>query len=78
MANTDNAPDNQPSFEANLERLQSLVNELESGALSLDALIDRYETGMQLVASCRSRLASAELRVTEIAADLDDDSSVPF
>lgn len=72
------------SYEQSLEELESVVNALESGDLPLDDMIDRYERGMQLIASCQKRLAEAELRVTEIAADSanDDDDvdmdTIPF
>lgn len=72
------------SYEQSLEELESVVNALESGDLPLDDMIDRYEHGMQLIASCQKRLAEAELRVTEIAADSanDDDDvdmdTIPF
>jgi exonuclease VII small subunit len=32
-------------------------------------MLERYEHGMELVASCQRQLAEAELRVTRIAAD---------
>lgn len=76
---TDNeTPERGPTFEASLETLERLVNELETGDLSLDDLIGRYEEGMQLIAACRKRLAEAELRVTEIAAETEDESPAPF
>ena len=70
------------SYEQSLEELESVVADLESGDLPLDDLLDRYEHGMQLIASCQKRLAQAELRVTEIAAESaiedEDMDSIPF
>jgi exodeoxyribonuclease VII small subunit len=57
------------TFEQRLDELESLVGELESGDLSLDEMLARYEHGMALVAHCQRQLADAELRVTRIAAD---------
>lgn len=70
------------SFEQRLEELDKVVTDLESGELSLDDMLGRYEYGMKLVASCQQRLADAELQVTEIAAESsdtqDDMGEVPF
>jgi exodeoxyribonuclease VII small subunit len=63
------SPDTDLTFEQRLDELEMLVGELESGNLSLDEMMDRYEHGMSLVASCQRQLADAELRVTRIAAD---------
>jgi exodeoxyribonuclease VII small subunit len=57
------------TFEQRLDELETLVGQLESGDLSLDEMLERYEHGMELVASCQRQLAEAELRVTRIAAD---------
>ncbi len=62
-------PDTDLTFEQRLDELETLVGELESGDLSLYEMMDRYEHGMALVASCQRQLAEAELRVTRIAAD---------
>lgn len=54
------------SFEEALTQLQDIVLELESGDLTLDATIDRYETGAALAAHCQRLMAEAELRITEL------------
>lgn len=69
MTPIDNESRKERSFEASLEELEAVVEDLESGNLSLDDLISRYEMGMHLIASCQRRLAEAELHVTEIAAE---------
>jgi exodeoxyribonuclease VII small subunit len=67
---TDTAsPDADLSFEQRLDELETLVGKLESGDLSLDEMLEHYEHGMTLVASCQRQLAEAELRVSRIAAD---------
>ena len=58
----------EPSFEERLEELETLVEELEAGELSLEDMLARYEQGMKLLAACQERLDTAELRITEIAA----------
>lgn len=56
-------------FEARLERLEEIVEELEAGGLPLDATFARYEEGVKLVRACRERLAVVERRVEELLAD---------
>ena len=46
-----------------MERLEAIVDEMESGKLQLEDLIVRYEEGMKLVGVCQERLASAEKRI---------------
>lgn len=56
-------------FEAQLERLEEIVEELEAGGLPLDATFARYEEGVRLVRACRERLQVVERRVEELLAD---------
>lgn len=56
-----------PNFESAMERLESIVEKMESGKLALEDLIVRYEEGMNLVKICQERLASAEQRIDMIA-----------
>jgi len=51
------------SFEAAMERLEKIVDEMESSKLPLEGLIVRYEEGIRLVGVCNQRLASAENRI---------------
>jgi exodeoxyribonuclease VII small subunit len=51
------------SFEASLERLEKIVQELEKGDLALERAIELFEEGMQLSAGCRKKLDEAENRV---------------
>ncbi len=55
-----------PSFEDSLTRLEKLVAELEEGELPLDEAIGRFEEGLKLVKTCRSRLEEAELKVKKL------------
>lgn len=56
-------------FEAQLDRLEEIVEELEEGGLPLDATFAKYEEGVKLVRACRERLAVVERRVEELLAD---------
>ena len=53
-------------FEQALERLDSTVQALESGGLSLEEATRLYEEGIGLARRCSEELASAELRITRI------------
>jgi len=50
-----------------MERLEAIVDQMESGKLPLEELIVRYEEGMGLVRICQDRLASAEQKIEIIA-----------
>jgi len=53
--------DAQPvSYEAGLQELERLVNELESGQLPLDQLLGSYQRGAVLLAFCRDKLQAVE------------------
>ena len=57
------------NFEGAMERLEKIVEQMESGKLALEDLIVRYEEGMNLVKVCQERLASAEQKIEIIARD---------
>jgi exodeoxyribonuclease VII small subunit len=51
------------NFEGAMDRLEEIVEQMESGKMMLEELIIRYEEGMKLVKVCQERLASAEQRI---------------
>lgn len=51
------------NFEGAMDRLEEIVEQMESGKMLLEELIVRYEEGMKLVKVCQERLASAEQRI---------------
>jgi len=51
------------SFEKNLERLDSIVLQLEDADLPLEKALQLYEEGMKLSALCHKQLEEAEGRV---------------
>src|SRR5437899_4620867 len=55
------------NFEGAMDRLEKIVEQMESGKLPLEDLIVRYEEGMNLVKICQERLASAEQKIEIIA-----------
>jgi exodeoxyribonuclease VII small subunit len=56
-------PEPQLHFEGALDRLEEIVEQMESGKMMLEELVVRYEEGMKLVKICQDRLASAEQRI---------------
>jgi exodeoxyribonuclease VII small subunit len=51
------------NFEGAMDRLEKIVEQMESGKLPLEDLIVRYEEGMKLVRTCQERLANAEQKI---------------
>ena len=52
-----------PKFEECLQRLETIVNQLEKGEIPLDKALALFEEGMKLSNDCRSELETAEGRV---------------
>jgi len=51
------------TFEENLKQLEGLVEQMESPELPLETIVEKYETGMKLVAACNEKLKAAEKRI---------------
>jgi len=51
------------SFEAALEELERLVEQMETGELSLEESLRAFERGVVLTRDCQQALKDAELRV---------------
>ena len=61
-------------FEAALEELESLVEKMETGELSLEDSLAAFERGVKLTRHCQSSLKAAELKVKVLteSGDLED------
>lgn len=59
----------EPGFDARLERLQSIVSELEQGELGLEPAIERYQEGIELLKACHGQLQGYRKQVEELSAD---------
>src|SRR5437762_6528588 len=57
----------EPNFEGAMDRLEKIVEQMETGKLPLEDLIVRYEEGMNLVKVCQERLTKAEQKIEIIA-----------
>ena len=62
------------SFESALEELESLVEKMEAGELSLEDSLAAFERGVKLTRHCQSSLKAAELKVKVLteSGDLED------
>lgn len=62
------------SFESAISELESIVQEMEAGALPLEQALERYQRGVGLLKYCRATLDAAEQRVRQ----LENDGLVPL
>lgn len=62
-------PADELSLEEAMERLERLVESMESGDIPLDKLVAQYEEGMRLLQACEAKLGAAEVRIGELGAD---------
>ncbi|MGC3956716.1 MAG: exodeoxyribonuclease VII small subunit [Verrucomicrobiota bacterium] len=53
-------------FEEALQKLESVVEAMESGDLPLESLIARYEEGVKLAKVCQEKLGEAELKIQQL------------
>jgi exodeoxyribonuclease VII small subunit len=62
--------DEQPkSFEASLEALEQIVQQLENGDLPLEKSLELFEDGIRLSRQCQERLSQAERRIETLLRD---------
>lgn len=67
-----------PSFEDNLTRLEDIVEQLESGDLSLDDAMKAFEKGIKLTRDCQESLGRAEQKVQVLMEKNGSDSLQPL
>ena len=53
-------------FEEALQKLESIVEAMESGDLPLEGLLAKYEEGMKLAKICQEKLAEAEVKIQQL------------
>jgi len=57
------------TFELALNRLEEIVNQLESGEITLEKSIAAFEEGQKLVKFCLEKLNEAEAKVKKLSQD---------
>ncbi|EGR2797017.1 exodeoxyribonuclease VII small subunit [Vibrio navarrensis] len=63
------------SFEATIEELDGLVDQLENGDLTLDDALKKFERGIALARASQAKLSEAEQRVSIL---LSEDDQAPL
>ena len=72
------AEKNSVDFEKSLGRLEELVEEMESGDLSLEEMIKHFEEGSKLVDLCTKKLNDVELKIEKLVKKDGELKEVPF
>lgn len=57
------------SFEAAYQRLEQILEKMNSGSVSLDASLKLYEEADQLITKCNKKLAEAEQKIEILLKD---------
>ena len=72
--NTGETKNKNPSFEQSLERLETLVHDLEHPQVGLAESLSSYEEGVKLLKECHQFLEQAERRI-ELLSGVDADGN---
>jgi len=67
-----------PDFETSLKELESLVETMEKGDLSLEDSLSLFERGVQLSRACQQALKAAEQKVEILMKKTGQDEIVSF
>ena len=54
------------SFESNLQKLENIVDKLESGEIGLEESVKLYEEGMKIKKICDIKLKDIEMQIKKI------------
>lgn len=61
------------SFEEALQKIREIASALENGDLTLEESLNTYQEGAHLIEQCRETISKAEIRITELTKDSEDD-----
>jgi exodeoxyribonuclease VII small subunit len=65
---------NEPTYTEAFEELQLIVNELESGEISVDELSVKVKRATELIRVCKLKLTTTEENVNQILKDIETGS----
>jgi exodeoxyribonuclease VII small subunit len=68
----------EPDFEAALQELETLVEKMEQGELSLEDSLNHFERGVRLSRTCQQALKAAEQKVEILMQKNAREEIVPF
>ena len=57
---------NKLTFAQSIQRLEEIINNLESGNVELESAIDLYSEGMSLQEHCKGKLNNAKIKISQI------------
>ena len=60
------AKDNLSTFEKDLEKMETLLQEIESGDHALEDNIEKFKLGMELSKKCKKALEEAQQKIKKI------------
>jgi len=66
------------NFEEALQKLETIVEDLESGELSLENSLKSFEKGIKLARQCQEKLSKAELQVQKLIEEDGELKTTPF
>lgn len=66
------------SFEKSMERLETIVSDMEGGELSLDAMIKQFEEGQSLIRFCGGKLDEVERKIERLLTKEGPVETAPF
>jgi Exonuclease VII small subunit len=61
-----------PNYKEAFDELQTIVNDIELGEISVDELAEKVKRATVLIAICKAKLASTEEDVNRILKELDN------
>jgi len=61
------SPEQQPAFEDALDRLETIVKEMEEGKLPIEAMMTKFEEGVKLAGYCKGRLDEISGKIEVLA-----------
>ncbi len=67
-----------PDFEAALEELETLVEQMEAGDITLEESLQHFERGILLTRTCQEALKAAEQKVEILLQNSADATAQPF
>jgi len=68
--------DKELSFEKAIDRLEDIVEKIESGEVGLEQALSQYEQGQALIKRCRGILDQAERRIAELTQDAEGQPTI--
>ena len=66
------------NFEESLKQLEKIVEDLESGDMSLEESLKSFEKGIKLTRQCQEELSKAELKIQRLIEENGESKTVPL